>query len=104
MVKRLRRRPLTAETGVRFPVVVPKERRQIFSVFFLFTLRVDDNPAVQRGGGNLTPRGSDSLARDLYPFVDLSSTFPLLGEFPRGGAKTVLFKLLCLDRIVFLSL
>ena len=46
MVKRLRRRPLTAETGVRFPVVVPKERRQIFSVFFLFTLRVDDNPAV----------------------------------------------------------
>ena len=24
MVKRLRRRPLTAETGVRFPVVLPK--------------------------------------------------------------------------------
>ena len=36
MVKRLRRRPLTAETGVRFPMGLPKRKGQIYICPFLF--------------------------------------------------------------------
>ncbi len=37
MVKRLRRRPLTAETGVRFPMGLPKKHTTISSCVFCFT-------------------------------------------------------------------
>ena len=36
MVKRVRRRPLTAETGVRFPMGLPKRKGQIYICPFLF--------------------------------------------------------------------
>ena len=38
MVKRLRRRPLTAESGVRFPMGVPKKSYTIVWDFYLFLL------------------------------------------------------------------
>ena len=37
MVKRLRRRPLTAESGVRFPMRVPKETGTAMCLFFVYS-------------------------------------------------------------------
>ena len=39
MVKRLRRRPLTAESGVRFPMGVPKKTSPLGLVFFIRCLQ-----------------------------------------------------------------
>ena len=38
MVKRLRRRPLTAESGVRFPLGLPKRSEQAYLFDMLFLL------------------------------------------------------------------
>ena len=44
MVKRLRRSPLTAETGVRFPVGVPKQKDGFFNhPFVLLSTWVETN-------------------------------------------------------------
>ena len=36
MVKRLRRRPLTAESGVRFPMGVPEKDKSFMACFFIY--------------------------------------------------------------------
>ena len=56
MVKRLRRRPLTAETGVRFPMGLPKKHTTISSCVFCFTsdrvlhIALQAGILAQRGG------------------------------------------------------
>ena len=44
MVKRLRRRPLTAKTGVRVPVGLPKKRAQVLPVHAFLVLRKEGEP------------------------------------------------------------
>ena len=66
MVKRLRRRPLTAETGVRFPMGLPKEAAQKnFARLLSYKLHVfkyAKAPAVLRG--RFLKTGGQSLGSD----------------------------------------
>ena len=94
MVKRLRRSPLTAETGVRFPVGVPNKKERISSVlFYLLSLWVETNICVCKSFGSAivaillrrcfpvgVPKQKDGQID--RPFVLL---FPLEYEHRRGS-------------------
>ena len=51
MVKRLRRRPLTAETGVRFPMGLPKKDKLACQVCLFFSKRLSLIGKVADFGG-----------------------------------------------------
>ncbi len=78
MVKRLRRRPLTAETGVRFPMGLPKRKGQIYICPFLF--------------GNLS--GNWTGAKRLFARAERRSAEgapPGSRPIPHGGGISVPF-------------
>ena len=67
MVKRLRRRPLTAKTGVRVPVGLPKKEHRQSPVFFFWYFRRKRNPQgfarAQRRSTEGAPSGFRSIPR-----------------------------------------
>ena len=83
MVKRLRRRPLTAKTGVRFPMGLPK-KKDGFIPFFFFGL-----PLPERERRTRTARTAFGRAQRRSAEGAPARGF---GGFPMGGTRSAFFR------------
>ncbi len=98
MVKRLRRRPLTAKTGVRVPVGLPKKRAQVLPVHAFLVLRKEGEPRPHEKPSGDAPALSgvgsrSSAARTLRqrrkPHRGGARREPRPHEKPSGGAPAL---------------
>ena len=82
MVKRLRRRPLTAKTGVRFPMGLPK-KKDGFIPFFFFGLPLPGREwrtrAARTAFGRAQRRSAEGAPARGF------------GGFPMGGTRSAFF-------------
>ena len=113
MVKRLRRRPLTAKTGVRVPVGLPKKEHRQSPVFFFWYFRRKRNPQgfarAQRRSTEGAPSGFRSIPRlsllNLYFFTGkvLCSFFFsfLVSETRRGSRERLCYRPLTLFALLY---
>ena len=88
MVKRLRRRPLTAETGVRFPMGLPKRKGQIYICPFLFGNLSGNWTGAKRLFARKLGRGGPSGVSADSPWGGISVPFSLVISPGIGRARS----------------
>ena len=88
MVKRLRRRPLTAETGVRFPMGLPKRKGQIYICPFLFGNLSGNWTGAKRLFARKPGRGGPSGVSADSPWGGISVPFFLVISPGIGRARS----------------
>ena len=93
MVKRLRRRPLTAKTGVRVPVGLPKKRAQVLPVHAFLVLRKEGEPRPHEKPSGAAPTLSgvgsrSSAARTLRQRRKPHVGYPYLGGENHARTKS----------------
>ena len=97
MVKRLRRRPLTAKTGVRFPMGLPKKKDGLSRSSFLVCLSREENGGRARRG-RLSGERSDASAEGAPArgLIDIRIAWAALVRlFPDSSRSSFL---VCLSR------